>query len=391
MSRPSVVNLIRRFEGVLEQVPPTSGGAGRIVLNPMVGLAVGVDFGHGHTSVALSDLYGRLLTGAETQVESASARGPQQVDWAAAQISGLLTETELEFNSVAGVGIALPGPLDRNDEYAVIRAAASLGTAFQNPFQSLRPAVHLKEALVKRAPDWRKVPFFVDNDANLSALAQRTWGLARDARNVIYLDWSSGIGGGIILNGEIYRGEGAAGELGHIIVADATESRSLQPCQRCGNAGCLESVASFEAIESKLREEIASCKESNRVSAVISLAADNGPALKVLRQAADYITRALAPLITALNPQLVIIGGGFGTQAYDVIKNDLLDGLDQRTMPPANKDVTILGAIPPRLEQLPGGLRAAARRTALTGAVAAIVNPTGSESDPVISYLRQRA
>jgi hypothetical protein len=97
----------------------------------------------------------------------------------------------------------------------------------------------------------------------------------------------------------------------------------------------------------------------------------------------------LAPLITALNPQLVVIGGGFGTHAYDLIKNDLLEGIDRRTMPPANKDVTILGARPPRLKKLPERFHAAARRPALLGALASTLNP-GTESPPVIAFLKDR-
>jgi predicted NBD/HSP70 family sugar kinase len=391
LSRPSVSNLISHFEGVIQHPSHGPGAGTRVVLDPTVGVAVGVDFGHGHTSVAVTDLCGRMLAAEEVGVRDASGRGAPQVDWAATEIARLLDELGWLATSVAGVGIALPGPVDRTDEYAVIRAATSLGTTFQNPFQTLRPAIHVKEALVKREPEWRNVPFVVDNDANLSALGELTWGLAREAQNVIYLDWSSGIGGGLILNGEIYRGAGAAGEVGHIVVADATERGSLNPCPRCGNVGCLESVASLDVLATQLRDEIARIDDPSTVSALISLAQDGGPASEPLRRATDYLSRALAPLITALNPELVIIGGGFGTRAYDVIKNELLDLLNERTMPPANKDVTILGAIPPRLDRLPERARTAARRTALAGAAAAIVNPTRADDDPLITYLQQRA
>jgi predicted NBD/HSP70 family sugar kinase len=404
LSRPSVVNLLRRFNDILDRAPPRGGGTSGVVLSRAVGLALGIDFGHRHATVAISDLYGGLLASSETHVGSdpfggrpaggvaqaggTSGGGPEQVDWAAAEVLRLLDELGRVPDVVAGAGIALPGPVDRNDEYAVIRTDGAVGAALHNPFQSLRPAVHLKEALVKQAPEWRNVPFHVDNDANLAALGERTWGLARDVSDVIYVDWSQGIGGGLILNGQVFRGTGAAGELGHLIVADAAESASLQPCPRCGNIGCLETVAGFERIASQLGPEVAKARGPDRVDAVIRLVGE-GPAREHLRQAADYIAKALAPLITALNPQLVVIGGGFGTHAYDLIKNDLLEGIDRRTMPPANKDVTILGARPPRLQQLPEQFQAAARRPALLGALASTLSPS-TESPPVISYLQDR-
>src|ERR671933_176502 len=94
------------------------------------------------------------------------------------------------------------------------------------------------------------LPIAVDNVANLGALAEAAFGAARDARDLVYLKVSSGIGAGLILNGRLYRGaDGLAGELGHRIVDEHG------PVCRCGNRGCLETVASSVALVASLGRE----------------------------------------------------------------------------------------------------------------------------------------
>jgi glucokinase-like ROK family protein len=161
------------------------------------------------------------------------------------------------------------------------------------------------------------VPVFVDNDANMAALGERYFGAAQGSEDFVYLSAGVGLGGGIVLDGQLYRGTGGyAGEIGHMtIIGDG-------PCCNCGNRGCWETLVSQTALINRVRKAIEAGSASRvsqlvkgrleRISiAIIVEAAEEGD--KVARQALEetgtYLGIGIANLINAFNPELIIFGG----------------------------------------------------------------------------------
>ena len=144
-----------------------------------------------------------------------------------------LADAGVARETVIGAGMGLPGPIDQGD--------GTVGSSAILPgWIGMTAAAELRRRL--------DIPVMVDNDANLGALAEAAFGAGRDAGDLIYLKISSGIGAGLILNGRLYRGSaGLAGELGHVLV-----NPDGIVC-RCGNRGCLETVAATGALVDLLR------------------------------------------------------------------------------------------------------------------------------------------
>ncbi|MDD5039362.1 MAG: ROK family protein, partial [Dehalococcoidales bacterium] len=172
--------------------------------------------------------------------------------------------------------------------------------------------------LKKIVEDKYKVNTFLLNDAKAAALGEHHFGAGKGANNLIFITVSTGIGGGIIINGKLYFGvSGGAGEIGHMTV-DVNGPRC-----NCGNIGCLEMLASGTAIA---REAISRIREGEKSSLIkmvegktghitaekVSLAARDGDllALKVIARAAGYLGAGMVSLVNIFNPEIIIIGGG---------------------------------------------------------------------------------
>jgi glucokinase len=180
------------------------------------------------------------------------------------------------------IGIGAPGPILY--EQGIVMGAPNLPGWKR---------VKLKQILQREF----KVPVFVDNDANCAALAELKFGAGRGLKNIIFLTISTGVGGGIIIDGQLYRGTmGAAGEFGHMIV----DSKGYR-CG-CGNVGCLEAQASGRAIKRRTGMDAIS----------VELAARQGDpkAIKAIQITAHYLAIGIANLVNIFNPEMVIVGGG---------------------------------------------------------------------------------
>src|ERR671917_2300835 len=179
----------------------TQGGRPPILLSfdSSAGAALGIDFGHSHLRVAVSDLSSRILAERAVPLDTDHA-AEEGLDAAADLVVELLAEAGIDRGQVIGAGMGLPGPIRQED--GVVGSGAIL------PGWVGVPAVaEMRHRL--------QIPILVDNDANLGALAEAAFGAARDASDMIYLKVASGIGAGLLLNGRLYRGTGGlAGELG---------------------------------------------------------------------------------------------------------------------------------------------------------------------------------
>ena len=205
-----------------------------------------------------------------------------------------------------GAGMCLPGPIHRPT--GVVGS-----TAILPGWVGVAAADEMRRRL--------DLPILVDNDANLAALAEAAFGAGRDAKDLIYLMISSGIGAGLVLNGRLYRGaEGLAGELGHVLVdADG-------PVCRCGNRGCLETVAGTDALAELLRRSHGDGLDGR---AIVRLAREGDLGCRrVIADAGRAIGKAAAMLVNVLNPELLIVGGDLA-EAGELLLDGVRESLER--------------------------------------------------------------
>src|SRR5690554_1165468 len=223
-----------------------------------------------------------------------------------------------------GIGIALPGPLD-----------VQAGVLIAPPNLPLRdiPIVELVEQNVGG-------PVFIGNDADLAGLAEFTRGAGLGTSTMIYMTLSTGIGGGVIVDGKLRIGRGQGGEVGHmVIVPDG-------PMCGCGRRGHVEAVASGTAIARIARERLQAGESSlvrdlvegdlERVSAkVVAEAARAGDAMarEIFTQAGRYIGAHIASLMMLLNPDMFVLGGGL-TKAGPLLFDPLHEAVREYAMHP---------------------------------------------------------
>ncbi|MGH6657195.1 MAG: ROK family protein, partial [Actinocrinis sp.] len=168
------------------------------------------------------------------------------------------------------------------------------------------------------------LPVRIVNDANAGVLAERRFGAARDCADVIYLRLSSGIGAGVVCDGRMLLGHGGlAGELGHVTV------EPQGAVCRCGNRGCLETVASPGAVSDVLARSWGRPVPIDEL--VDLLRRGERGAMRVVEDAGDAVGRALAPAVMLLNPRLIVIGGELAT-AGDALFGPLRRALLRNTM-----------------------------------------------------------
>lgn len=151
---------------------------------------------------------------------------------------------------------------------------------------------------------------YLENDANLAAVGEQRRGAGRGASNLIYVTISTGIGGGLILDGRLYRGStGTAGEVGHMVVVPDG------PRCNCGNRGCLEAIASGTGIARRARRLMRGRtgrrgKAVSAESVVAAARAGDRVAASIVAEAGAALGRALGSLLNLLNPEVIILGGG---------------------------------------------------------------------------------
>jgi glucokinase len=295
---------------------------------------VGIDLGGTKVYTALADSRGRLL--AETRVKIGEARDPDDV-------ISLIADTfheVIRLAPVAGVipeavGIGSPGPLD-----------PAAGVVYSSPNLGWRDV-----PLGRKLEDTLGIPVLVENDANLAALGEYAFGAGRGARHMVYVTVSTGIGGGLILDGRIYRGiSGGAGEVGHMVLEPDG------PLCGCSRRGCLEALASGTAMANRARELAA----AGRGGAILSRAGGNpagitavevagaaaagdAEAAAIISGAGKYLGMGMANVINLLNPERLVLGGGAmdaGGTLWDSMKKEL----SARTMRPALDNVSVVRA-----------------------------------------------
>ncbi|MBY0489351.1 MAG: ROK family transcriptional regulator [Gemmatimonadaceae bacterium] len=278
-------------------VGASSGGRRPIVLEfcDDAYTLLGVDIGASHVSVVLTDLRGQVLAW-----EHREHPVHDDPDGTRALVVALCDacreQVDLTRSPLAGIGVALPTPVDPKHPERVSRLAMS---RWQER--------HGLEALVERYG----VPVFLDNDANLGALAEHWWGAARGRQTFTFIKVGTGIGAGHFIDGHIFRGaSGVAGEIGHVSI-----DVHGKPCV-CGNRGCLTTYVGAKELVQRAHElapETPGHKLELGTLSIIELekAALVGDPLarKVIEEAAQHLGTVIAGMLNLMNPEAVILWG----------------------------------------------------------------------------------
>jgi glucokinase len=240
---------------------------------------------------------------------------------------------------VLAAGLGIPCTIDRERGYAI--------SAVNLPIVD----VPIRDLVAERTG----LPTFIDNDANVAALAEHRFGAAKGAENAIMLTIGTGIGGGLILGREVYRGStGAAAELGHIVI-----DKDGPRCQgNCPNHGCVEAMASGTALgregrhaaaehpDSELGKALAAGKEvDGRLVTEVALAGDE-VAMQAIATIGSNLGVALASLANIFDPDVIVIGGG-AMAAGDLLLEPARAELRARALPPMNRTPVVPAALGP--------------------------------------------
>ncbi|MBA8962271.1 putative NBD/HSP70 family sugar kinase/DNA-binding CsgD family transcriptional regulator [Rhodococcus percolatus] len=316
------------------------GQRGRAVkLTRKMGLAVGIDFGHRHLTVAVADMAHEVL--AEERVElGAGHRAADGVVQAGALLDAALDRLGCDRTSVLAVGMGLPAPLETD--------TGEVGGP------SILPGwVGVDAAAI--ASEYLGTAVQVDNDANLGVLAEHMWGAGRGTTDLAYIKLSDGVGAGLVLDGRLYRGRGGtAGEIGHL-----TLDEFGQVC-RCGNRGCLETLVASHVVIGLL----APSRGPDLTVADIVAMAEGGDAacIRVLADTGRHVGVAVASLCNLVNPERLVIGGELAL-AGELLLGPMREVVGRYAVPSAVRSLDIrVAELGPRAQVLGAvalGLRSA--------------------------------
>lgn len=346
-SRSTIASRIDRLTaaGLIAPAGESSSTGGRppatFAFNPGGHVVLAVDLGATHASLAVTDLAGTIL--AQEEGPLAVAEGPERVlGWVVSHGLSLVQSAGRGAIDLASVGIGLPGPV----EY-------SSGRPINPPIMPAWNDVDVPGILTRSLG----VPVLVDNDVNIMALGEHrtAWSHVSD---LLLVKVATGIGAGIISDGALRRGaQGAAGDLGHIAVPGGAET----PCT-CGNVGCLEAIASGQAIADSLRAQELQARTSSDVVALVR--SGNIVASQAVREAGRHIGSVLAGCVSLLNPSVIVIGGILADVGEHLLAG-IREVVYRRSLPLATEHLRIVAAT--------------------TGAMAGVLGASAMAADAVLS------
>lgn len=265
-------------------------------VNYMDNYVIGIDLGGTKIKGILSDMQGHIIY--EKTIPTNASEGENAVFGRIIDvIDDVIKNCGKDKKSINAIGIGSPGPLDAKS--GVLYKAVNL------PFNNFQ--------LVKPIRERYCIPTFLDNDANVAAIGEYMFGAGKGTKNIVYMTVSTGIGGGAVLNGQIYRGNtGNALEIGH------TTLKADGPLCNCGNYGCLEALASGTGIGRHARRAIEEGKDTslkqyeNVTSYEVFKEAEKGDNVskEILEYCLNYLGIGVANVVNTFDPEMVIIGGG---------------------------------------------------------------------------------
>lgn len=278
-------------------------------------LVLGVDVGGTAIKAGAVDRRGRIVAKREVATPQF---GPASIMLTVGVVARELQE---EAGRAKAIGVGWPTPLD--PERGIVLFDNKLRSAGVN--------------IARMAAKATGLPACIENDANAAALAEYLYGAAKGAGSVVLLTLGTGVGGGIVLGGEVWHGrDGAAGEVGHVKVHPGGRR-----CLFCGRRGCLEAYAGAQAILKRYR---GAGKKADGMKDVVD-AARRGErlAVTIVSEMAEMIGMAVADLANVLNPEIVVIGGGVA-RAGEILFGPIRAAVEREALPNVSKGLRIVPA-----------------------------------------------
>jgi len=343
LSKPTVSQALANLEsaGLVRPVGPATPSLGRTAMlyeiDPTAGYVVGIDIGRSWIRVAAADLSGQIVARRD---ERNRARGAGTLVKAVATVAhDVVAAAGLTWKHVAHTVVGGPGVFDPDSDR--LRHAPNVpGWSRPGVMSSLREALPPTVAL--------------DNDANLAAVGERTYGSGRHAGTFVYVSVGTGIGMGVIIDGELYRGaHGAAGEVGYLpLGGDEPSATAGRDARR---RGMLEEAASADAVvRTAKRLGMAGATSAKRVFAAAR--AGDELALAAVEAEANRLALVVGTIAAIVDPEFVLLGGGIGSN-IDLLRPPLERRLSELTplAPPVaegelGQDAIVLGAVASALD-----------------------------------------
>ena len=289
LSPATVSNIVKELvtAGVLATTMSTRSGrrANQVTLARALGLVAGVHFSERHMRVALSDVAHTVVSEHHMPLAK-DHRADNELNRAAQLITDMLESVEATHDEILAVGLAMPAPMDM-----------TTGVISRTGIMRGWDGVPVAESLGIRLNS----PVYVDNNANMGALAEFRSGALRGKPNSLYLAVDEGIGAGLILNGAVFGGHhGTAGEFGHMVLA---EDGAL--C-RCGNRGCLETLVGGHAVVASVQTGRRGLKLHD---VVVRAIAGDSACIRAIADAGRHLGIAAGNLCNVFDPERIAVGG----------------------------------------------------------------------------------
>jgi predicted NBD/HSP70 family sugar kinase len=330
LSKPTIsvalANLGRA--GLVRQVGQRAGAAGRSALlyevRPEAGWVLAVDIGHAYVRLALANLVGTVITRAE---DPSRSRNPTEL---LAQLTGLAermtAEAGIERDNITLAVFGTPGIHDK--ETGELHLAPNL-PGWDQP------------RAVDRFAAVSPSPYLVENDVDLAAVGEATYGLGREVAHFAYVSIGTGIGLGIMIDGKLYRGSrGAAGEISYLPIGEGDPMLDDRAAMR---RGMFESVASADGIV-RAAHRLGWTDATNAKEVFEAARAGDAVARRAVEVEINHVAHGLAAVTAVLDPELVVLGGGVGMQGGDLLIGPIQDRLRHLVaLQPPRIEVSTLG------------------------------------------------
>ena len=313
--------------GLVSEVSSEESSGGRrpvlLSINPSAGYIVGVKLREDSMTVAICDLNCTIIHALEENTLANTDTLPHRVVEAIAEaVKRCLSEAGISVRKVLGVGVGLSGLIDSSR--GICRYSAILNWRDVE----LGPALEFK----------LRLPVRMDNDVNTLAVAERYFGAGRDAANFLLVTVGRGVGLGIVVGGEIYRGShGGAGEFGHMTVDTSADA----PLCNCGKRGCLEAIASDYGILRAATGIDPGHHVEDTIGTLIDRARmGDANTQAIFTRAGNALGVAVANLINIFDPARVLLGGE-GMRAGELILGPLRNTMPQHIFGRSNADIAL--------------------------------------------------
>ncbi len=322
ISVPTVTTITNELieEGIaLEAGMATStGGRKPVIIKflPDSRYSIGIDLGRDFIKMVVTNLDSKIIE--DRRKELTVINETEILGSVKSLIDEFLNENEFIRSNLLGIGFSLPGTVNEKE------LKLEVATNFK-----------LKNISFKILEEYFNVPIYLENEANAGALAESELGIAKDLNNLIYVSVTEGIGGGIIINNNMYKGRSMrAGEIGHMTI-----NKNGRLCN-CGKKGCWETYASNRAMINEYNKEN-NDKASNIDQIIEKYKNGEEKAIKVIEQYIEDLAEGIQNLIFIFNPDYIVVGGDISKYS-NIFQDKISDRIFEKNEFYSKGDVNIL-------------------------------------------------